>query len=143
MGAIAYALSVSHFINSVGAKAGFAAIVGLALVVLLFFAQMRETASLRERAQASDEHVAQLEQRLTQLSRGVAAVTSGGPPSVVPAPAGLNRAGVAPAPAGARVAAVAAHGASRTAGVPYPVGPAPAAPAGVGAPALASATRHI
>ncbi len=50
MGAIPYALSVTHFVNSVGAKAGFAAIIGLALLVLLFFAQMRETASLRDRA---------------------------------------------------------------------------------------------
>jgi hypothetical protein len=140
MGAIAYALSVSHFVNSVGAKAGFAAIIAVALLVLLFFAQMRETASLRDRAAASDEHVQQLEQRVAQLSRGLAA-TSAGAPAVVPAPAGVSRAPVVPAPAGvAGVAAAAAAGAvaSRT------VRPSiPSAPAGVGAPALSSATRLI
>ncbi len=137
MGAIAYALSVSHFVNSVGAKAGFAAIIAVALLVLLFFAQMRETASLRDRAAASDEHVQQLEQRVAQLSRGFAA-TSAGAPAVVPAPAGVSRAPVVPAPAGVAVAAAAGAVASRT------VRPSiPSAPAGVGAPALSSATRLI
>lgn len=137
MGAIAYALSVSHFVNSVGAKAGFAAIIAVALLVLLFFAQMRETASLRDRAAASDEHVQQLEQRVAQLSRGFAA-TSAGAPAVVPAPAGVSRAPVVPAPAGVAAAAAAGAVASQT------VRPSiPSAPAGVGAPALSSATRLI
>ncbi len=43
-------ISVHHFINSVGADAGFAAIIGLAILVLLYFAQARETAKLREHA---------------------------------------------------------------------------------------------
>ncbi|MGO9882511.1 MAG: LytR C-terminal domain-containing protein [Solirubrobacteraceae bacterium] len=135
MGAIAYALSVSHFVNSVGAKAGFAAIIAVALLVLLFFAQMRETASLRDRAAASDEHVQQLEQRVAQLSRGMAAVTASSP-AVVPAPAGVSRAPVVPAPAAVAAAAATGAVASRT------VRP-PSAPAGVGAPALSSATRLI
>jgi LytR cell envelope-related transcriptional attenuator len=135
MGAIAYALSVSHFVNSVGAKAGFAAIIAVALLVLLFFAQMRETASLRDRAAASDEHVQQLEQRVAQLSRGMAAATASSP-AVVPAPAGVSRAPVVPAPAAVAAAAATAAVASRT------VRP-PSAPAGVGAPALSSATRLI
>jgi hypothetical protein len=109
----------------------------VALLVLLFFAQMRETASLRERAAASDEHVQQLEQRVAQLSRGFAA-TSAGAPAVVPAPAGVSRAPVVPAPAGVAAAAVAGAVASRTLRPPIP-----SAPAGVGAPALSSATRLI
>ncbi|HET9105074.1 MAG TPA: hypothetical protein VFN55_17115, partial [Solirubrobacteraceae bacterium] len=93
--AILSALSVSHFINSVGAKAGFAAIIGLALVVLLFFAQMRETARLREDAEDAAAQVAQLEQRLATLARGVAASsqTQGGPAQSAPA-----QAAVAPRP---------------------------------------------
>ena len=45
MASIPFALSVHHFINSVGADAGFAAIIGLAILVLLYFAQARETAN--------------------------------------------------------------------------------------------------
>ena len=39
MPAIPFAFSVHHFITSVGADAGFAAIIGLAILVLLYFAQ--------------------------------------------------------------------------------------------------------
>ncbi|MEA2638196.1 MAG: hypothetical protein QOE18_1253, partial [Chloroflexota bacterium] len=53
MPAIPFALSVQHFVNSVGADAGFAAIIGLAILVLLYFAQARETASLREQVEDS------------------------------------------------------------------------------------------
>jgi hypothetical protein len=53
MGALPVAVSVHGFVSSVGADAGFAAIIGLAILVLLFFAQARETASLRERARRS------------------------------------------------------------------------------------------
>ena len=136
--AILSALSVSHFINSVGAKAGFAAIIGLALLVLLFFAQMRETARLREDAQDAADHVAQLEQRLATLARGVAASGQNQPAQTQSAPA-PSAATVAPRPASAAAAAAAP---SRR--VPCPaVAQAPVAPAGLGAPALASATRMI
>ena len=50
MGLAPYALSVHHFISSVGADAGFASIIGLAVLVLLYFAQARETSSLRDQA---------------------------------------------------------------------------------------------
>jgi LytR cell envelope-related transcriptional attenuator len=127
---IPFALSVSHFVSTVGADAGFAALIGLAILVLLYFAQARETATLREQASHAAEHVQQLEYRLSQLARtGTPAATG------TPAPAPVRRA--APAPA----QAVAAPAASRTV-PPAPVA-APAAPAGVGAPALASATRLI
>src|SRR5664279_4351955 len=101
---IPYALSVSHFINSVGADAGFAAIIGLAILVLLYFAQARETATLRDQAADHADHVQHLEYRIAQLARG-------GVPAPAPAPAQTS----VPAPAprtGAQP--VAAPPASRT-----------------------------
>jgi LytR cell envelope-related transcriptional attenuator len=136
---IPYALSVSHFVSTVGSDAGFAAIIGLAILVLLFFAQARETATLREEAASAAEQVRQLEYRLGQLARGVAPAPA---PARAPAnapPAALARPHTAAQPA-------AAPAASRTVPpghAPVPGAPAPAAPAGLGAPALASATRLI
>jgi hypothetical protein len=124
------AFSVHHFINSVGADAGFASIIGLAILVLLYFAQARETATLRERTEASEEHAAQLEARLAHVSRAQAAQAQAPPGR--PAPA--MRPVINPAQPG--VVAAAAPVASRTVAVP-------SAPAGVGAPALAAATRLI
>jgi LytR cell envelope-related transcriptional attenuator len=140
MAAIPFALSISHFVNSVGAKAGFAAIIGLAILVLLFFAQARETATLRDRAADSEEHVQQLELRIAQLARGTAPVVTG-TPAPAPAPPGVQRLPAAPA-----VAAAAAPAGSRVAPPPAlapPSGAPLGAPAGVGAPALNAATRLI
>ena len=58
MGPIPFAFSVHHFINSVGSDAGFAAIIGLAILVLLYFAQARETSSLREQVYELGQRVA-------------------------------------------------------------------------------------
>jgi len=140
MVSIPYALSVSHFINTVGADAGFAAIIGLALLVLLFFAQMRETSHLRDQVADATDHVSHLEHQIAQLSQGGGApVGSPPPPGVAPRPASLPATGAqaavaAAGPAGTRAVAPAR---ART------VAAAPIAPAGVGAPALASATRLI
>ncbi|MGZ4216310.1 MAG: LytR C-terminal domain-containing protein [Solirubrobacteraceae bacterium] len=117
------ALSVHHFIDSVGADAGFAAIIGLAILVLLYFAQARETANLREQAYEAAQRVAQLEARLTSLARQQASAAQ----AVPAARAGAVRA-PAPAPAPAFAGAVAM---------------APGPPAGVAAPALSAATRLI
>jgi LytR cell envelope-related transcriptional attenuator len=117
------ALSVHHFIDSVGADAGFAAIIGLAILVLLYFAQARETANLREQAYEAAQRMAQLEARLTSLTRQQAAAAQAAPA----ARAGAVR-GPAPAPAPAFAGAVAM---------------APGPPAGVAAPALSAATRLI
>src|ERR1700760_2791631 len=87
------ALSVHHFVNSVGADAGFAAIIGLAILVLLYFAQARETANLREQAYESAQRVAQLEARLTSLARQQTVAGQG-----APARAGAVRAPGAAAP---------------------------------------------
>jgi hypothetical protein len=121
MGAPPFAFSVHHFISSVGADAGFAAIIGLAILVLLYFAQARETASLRAHAYQTGEHVQQLELQLAQLSRAPVAPVVASRPAPAPAPAPAGIAGFAAAPAMA----------------------VPTAPAGVGAPALTAATRLI
>jgi LytR cell envelope-related transcriptional attenuator len=141
MASIAYALSIQHFINSVGAKAGFASIIGLALLVLLFFTQSRETANLRRRADEAEQQLYQLQLHVDHLSRHraqqaaapAAAQTTGAPVAAPPAAAAaLARAGA--------VASRAVPGEPITTGA---VATIPAAPAGVGAPALSSATRLI
>jgi len=125
MPAIPFAFSVHHFITSVGADAGFAAIIGLAILVLLYFAQARETASLRDQSRDAAERVQQLELHVAQLSRAQPApVAVASRPA--PAPAGFSRPGAAmPVAAAPAITAI------------------PAAPAGVGAPALTAATRLI
>ncbi len=136
-----YALSVHHFISSVGSDAGFAAIIGLAILVLLYFAQARETASLREQAYQSAQRVQQLEARLSQLLRSQA---QSAPAAAPPAPAPP----AVPRPVSSRVAAAAVAAAPVAAAVAAPLRrcaapPPPAAPAGVAAPALTAATRLI
>src|ERR1019366_2826136 len=91
MAAIPFALSVSHFISSVGADAGFAAIIGLALLVVLYFAQARETRSLRDQAADAVDRGGQLELRVAALTRAQAPVAAPAP-RVVPAPASIARA---------------------------------------------------
>src|SRR5436305_12320681 len=68
MASMPFALSVHSLVSSVGADAGFAAIVGLAILALLYFAQARETAGLREQAAQSAQRVDQLEARLGELT---------------------------------------------------------------------------
>jgi hypothetical protein len=139
MASIAYALSIQHFINTVGAKAGFAAIIGLALLVLLFFTQSRETANLRRRADEAEQQLYHLQLNVDHLSRqraqqatASAPQTTSAPVAAPPAAALMARAGGSRAIPGEQVAA--------EGGVATLI---PAAPAGVGAPALSSATRLI
>jgi hypothetical protein len=132
MASIPFAFSVHHFINSVGAYAGFAAIIGLAVLVLLYFAQARETSSLREQLYEAAQRAQMLENRLTQLSRMPAA------PPVQAQPGAPAR------PVGAPAAVPAAAGAGAGAGVATARAiPDIGAPAGVGAPALTAATKLI
>jgi len=109
--------SFNGLANNVGLYAGFAAVLGVAVLALLFFAQARELRRLREWADAAPERAQELEERLIARMR-----------REEPAAAGA----LAAAPAAAAPAATA-----RAAGAPVPR----PAPAGVGAPALASATR--
>src|ERR1700747_2506079 len=74
MDSLPFGLSVHHFVSSVGADAGFAALVAVAILVLLYFAQARETATLRTRAQDADLRVQELESLLADLSDQVAAL---------------------------------------------------------------------
>lgn len=112
MAQVPLAFSIHNFISSVGADAGFAAIIGLAVLVLLYFAHARETANLREEAALLTQRLMQAEARVAQLTR-----TQSAPQAVQDVPA----------PRPAAVTAVAL----------------PFAPAGVGAPALAAATRVV
>jgi hypothetical protein len=141
MATIPFALSIHHFVSSVGADAGFAAIIGLAILVLLFFSQARETSALRRRAEDAEDALEHLELRLNSLARSAAPAPAPAPAvAAPPAAARVARPGVTPAPASAAgpapVGAMAAAGAGGLATIP-------AAPAGVGAPALSSATRLI
>ena len=130
----------THFINSVGAKAGFASIIGLALLVLLFFTQSRETANLRRRADEAEQQLYQLQLYVDHLSRQRSQQAA----------APLPQRPALPSPP-RRAAALAARAAAREPRRPGRAGPRrrrrghaiPAAPAGVGAPALSSATRLI
>jgi hypothetical protein len=133
MDSIPFGLSVHHFISSVGADAGFASLIGLALLVLLYFAHARETATLRSRADAAGLRVQELEAQLADLADQIAAL-----PAEISVRAASPRAAAAYAGGQERAAAgVGAAGTGR--GGPFP----PAAPAGVAAPALAAATRMI
>jgi hypothetical protein len=129
MGALPLALSVHNFISSVGADAGFAAIIGLAILILLYFAHARETSALREQA-------ARLAERLQQAEAKLAG--SAGAQTAVPAPPlqAAHAGGAVPVaqPATAAGGAVAAGAVAVAAQGP---------PAGLAAPALASATRFV
>jgi LytR cell envelope-related transcriptional attenuator len=130
MASIPFALSVHHFISSVGADAGFAALIGLALLVLLYFAHARETATLRSRADEAGLRVQELEAQLAELAEQVASL---------PAEISVRAAGPRVAAAAGGVQQRVVAGAPGAGYAPLP----PAAPAGVGAPALAAATRLI
>lgn len=147
---VPYALSVHGFIDKVGADAGFAAIIGVALVVIMLFVHARETASLRERAEDAEERVEYLERTVEALGRvasqasqlAQAAHTQSGQarPGVTGAPAAA-RTGTTSRPVPAVAAAYAGAAAQpRTFGPPPQL---PAAPVGTGGPALSSATRMI
>ncbi|MBV9917704.1 MAG: LytR C-terminal domain-containing protein [Solirubrobacterales bacterium] len=143
MGSIPFAFSVHHFVNSVGAYAGFASLIGLAILVLLYFAQARETASLRDRAAEWAQRVEQLEAHLASVLRrqsqpAAPPATQAPAPGAAPAPSRAPLPTAAPATAAAGAAAASAtHASSRA---PFPIiGP----PAGVGAPALTAATKLI
>jgi hypothetical protein len=100
MHTIPFALSVHHFISSVGADAGFAAFIAVALLVLLYFSQARETATLRRRADEAGQRVQELEAELAGLADQVAALPAEISVRAVGSRANAAYAGIAPAPAG-------------------------------------------
>jgi hypothetical protein len=148
MGSLPFAFSVHHFISSVGADAGFASIIGLAVLILLYFAQARETATLRDHAYEAASRIQQLEARLAQQPRGQQ--VPGQPGQATPAPGQPAQSSPTPGASGqGQGAAAPSKPAPAPAPAPSRMGGAPtapaatAAPAGVGAPALAAATRLI
>ncbi|MBV9820163.1 MAG: hypothetical protein JOZ07_17680, partial [Solirubrobacterales bacterium] len=120
---IPYALSVHHFVSSVGSDAGFAAVIGLALLTLLFFAHARETAALRDRADEAEGALHDLQEYVDQLAR-----SEGGRPARHPAasPASRIAAGSEPARSGQTSVSSPARTAAPTAGAVTAAAPAAA-----------------
>ncbi len=146
---LSFALSISHFVSSVGADAGFAALIGLAILVLLYFAHARETSNLRSELLRANERLEELERR---DATGVSPSVAPRPPMAAPGTEAEGAGGVAPTGAASSSSAAAAPGSG--AGAPPPPGapsgssaavpqPAGSPPAGVGAPPLTDATRVI
>src|SRR4051794_2578885 len=129
------AISVSDKIEQYGAYAGFASVLGLAVLSLLYFAQAREVKRLREWAGSSPERAADLQDRVqADAQRRAAAVPQApqarhlpGHPATGPQqPAtAAGQAGQGPAVAAPAAAAATAAGAATK---------APAAPAAPGTP---------
>ena len=143
------AISVSDQIEKYGAYAGLAAIVGLAVLSLLYFAQAREVKRLREWAGRAPERAAELEARVAaDASRKT---TVGAAPQTAAAQAATGTAAPAsPAAPGAAKPAVPGAPATTPAeakpaapvpGLPVPV-PAAGAPGTAVAPAAAAGTAE-
>jgi hypothetical protein len=128
------ALSVSDKIDQYGAYAGFASVLGLAVLSLLYFAQAREVKRLREWAGRSPERAADLQERAVAAAQQRAIVAPQRPATPVGAPAPAVAPGVRPAaatPAGqAQGAPAVGAGGAGSAAAATAAGAAPAAPAG-------------
>ena len=77
MTALIAALSLSDKIKEYGAYAGFAAVLGLGVLSLLYFAQAREVKRLRDWAGRAPERAAELEARVTSGAQERAAWAGG------------------------------------------------------------------
>jgi LytR cell envelope-related transcriptional attenuator len=145
-------LSVHSFVTSVGAYVGLGSLLAVALLVILYFAHARETATLRDRLDEAQQRISGLEGRIAQLMQMQASQRGRGQAPVAPAPAVPARPAGAPQGSVRRVPNPATAAAAATAPVaglaaaatqPRPAAAVPAAPAGVAGPALASATKLI
>src|SRR5436305_11235517 len=92
---IVAALHVSQRIKDYGSYAGFACVLGLAVLSLLYFAQAREVKRLREWAGRAPERDAELQARVTAEAQQRAAVPA------APAAAAAGAAAAASKPASA------------------------------------------
>ncbi|HEY7966151.1 MAG TPA: LytR C-terminal domain-containing protein [Solirubrobacteraceae bacterium] len=130
------ALSLSSDVKSIGAYAGFAAIIGLALLVILYFAQARE---VRRLSDALEEQ----ESRLRRVPAPTPTVATMPRPAAAVVPASQQRPPVAVAPGAAPAspptATVAVPGARRIP-VTSAAAPVAAVPASPDAPAAETAT---
>src|SRR5438046_1396726 len=95
MAALVLAFSISDRIEKFGAIAGYAAILGLAVLSLLYFAQAREVKRLREWAGRAPERDADLQQRVIADAQRRSQVQA------VPAPAARPPAGTPVTPGAA------------------------------------------
>src|SRR4051812_2902838 len=129
MTALAAALSLQDKVEQYGSYAGVAAVFGLGVLSLLYFAQAREVKRLREWAGRAPERAAELEAR---------AIAAAEEKLAVPEPAEQPAAAVAPVPAAAAASAAASgNGAAAPVAAPE-VAPVPSVPASApGAPARA------
>ena len=116
------ALSLSNTFTQIGAIAAFAALLGIAVLSLLFFSQARELKRLREWAGRAPERSAELEQRVTTAA---AARVQQPAPAVRPVPraAPISARPPPPPPARRGCCGRTATGATRL----RPAGPAPGA----------------
>jgi hypothetical protein len=147
--AVHAAFSLSEEIKDFGAYAGFAAVLGLAVLSMLYFAQARELKRLRDWAGRAPERAAELEARVqAEASKRVVAepiqprpaqAGVAATPAAAATPAG-QAAAAAPAAAGGAAAATAAGAATAPAPTPGNGGAAPGAGPGAkpGAPAPAT-----
>src|SRR5215218_448131 len=93
------AISVSDQIEKYGAYAGLAAIVGLGVLSLLYFAQAREVKRLREWAGRAPERAAELEARVTaDAQRRVAPPATPTPRPTAPATPAAQQGTAPPTP---------------------------------------------
>lgn len=145
-------ISVHGFVTSVGAYVGLGSLLAVALLVILYFAHARETATLRDRLDEAQQRISGLEGRIAQLMQMQASQRGRGPVTPAPAPVAPPVAVRAPgAPQGSvrRVPNPATAAAGAVTALPGGATPAPsaaalpAAPAGSAGPALASATKLI
>jgi hypothetical protein len=129
------ALSVTDKIEQYGAYAGFAAVLGLAILSLLYFAQARELKRLREWAGRAPERAAELEARVqAEAQKRVAAQ-----PVAQPQPAQQPRPAAAPATPAAQAQQAGAGAAAGTAGAAGVAAATAAGAAAKAAPAQAGA----
>jgi hypothetical protein len=135
MTAVIAAFSLQHEIEHYGAYAGIAAVFGLGILSLLYFAQAREVKRLREWAGRAPERAAELEARVTaDAQRRVAPAAAPAPRPTAPATPAAQQGAAPPAPgiAAPATAAAAAAGATATT-VAKPGTPAPQNGTGSGA----------
>src|SRR5690242_21193612 len=92
-----------HLVQEIGSYAGFAAVVGLAVLSALYFSQARDVRRLREWAGRAPERAAEEEARIaaqasTAQQQRAAVGGGGGAPTMAPAPPITGTGAATPAP---------------------------------------------
>jgi hypothetical protein len=126
MTALLAAISLQQKAEQYGAYAGIAAVFGLGVLSLLYFAQAREVKRLREWAGRAPERAAELEARVTaDAQRRVGPAPPVAPRPTAPATPAAQQAGPPPTPGIAAPATVAAAAGATATTVAKPGTPAP------------------